>query len=112
MHRKLKVWSDKKLKYREVISIPLSFLAALKEKNSDLSQVKINEMFRLMRDIWTEISSYNNMPGWIVFLVELPLDIGRHILEEARKNVSNKEINAKLMQSHVSLKNFQACVRA
>ena len=71
-------------------SISFSFLSTLEEKNRDLSQVKINKMFRLMCDIRAEISPYNNMPRRIVFLVELPLNVRRHILEERHRTLATR----------------------
>ena len=64
-----------------MISVPKSTkLSALEEENSDLTQVEIDEVFRLMGHIRTEVSSHNAMPCWVVLLVELLLDVGSDVL--------------------------------
>jgi hypothetical protein len=45
-----------------------------------LSLVEIDEVFRLVCDVTSEVPSHNAMPGWVVFLVELLLDVGGDIL--------------------------------
>ena len=55
-------------------------LSALEEENSDLAQIEVDEMFRLVGDVRTEVSAHDAMPGWVVLLVELFLDVGGNVL--------------------------------
>lgn len=56
------------------------FLTALKQQDGHLAQVKIDEMARFVGHVRTEIPAHYAMPRWVVFLVELLLDICRNIL--------------------------------
>ena len=37
-------------------------------------------MFRLVGDVGTEVSAHDAMPGWVVLLVELFLDVSGNVL--------------------------------
>src|SRR5438105_3759748 len=50
------------------------------EKHCHLPHVEVNEVLGLVGDIRSEISSDNTMPGGIILLVELLLDVGGDIL--------------------------------
>lgn len=65
-----------------------------------------------MRDIWAEISSYDNMPGWIVFLIELPLDIGRHILEKRQSTLATRISTTNLYKKRIAeeLSSMNRCI--
>jgi len=63
-----------------VLELTSSSLSTLEEKNSDLSQIEVNEVSGLMSHIAAKVPSNNTMPGWIVFLVELLLDECSNIL--------------------------------
>jgi len=55
-------------------------LSALEEEDGDLAQIEVDEMFRLVGYVGTEVSSNDAMPGWVVLLVELFLDVGGNVL--------------------------------
>ena len=55
------------------------YLTRLKQQNSHLTQIKINKMLSLMRNIRTEISADDTVPCGVVFLVEFFLDISGDI---------------------------------
>jgi len=63
-----------------VLELTSSSLSTLEKKNSDLSQIEVNEVSGLMSHIAAKVPSNNTMPGWIVFLVELLLDECSNIL--------------------------------
>ena len=54
--------------------------ARLEEKNSDLAKVEIDEVLGLVGHIGAEVTADNAMPGGVVLLVELLLDVGRDVL--------------------------------
>jgi len=54
--------------------------AALEEQNGHLAQVEVYEVARLVGHIRSEIATYDAVPGGIVLLVELLLDIGGNVL--------------------------------
>ena len=54
-------------------------LSAFEQKNCNLSKIEINEMSRFMGNVWPKIPSDNTMPCWVVFFIELFLDVGRYI---------------------------------
>jgi len=55
-------------------------LSTFKEKDCNLSQIKINEMPRFVGNIWAEVSSNDTMPRRIVFFVKLFLDVSCNVL--------------------------------
>jgi len=55
-------------------------LSRLKQQYCYLSQIKVNEMLRFMRDVAPEISAADAMPSGIVFLVELFLNVSSNVL--------------------------------
>lgn len=59
-----------------------AILTTLKEKNGNLSQVKVNKMFCFMRYITSKVATHNTMPGGIVFLVKFLLDVCSNVLKE------------------------------
>jgi len=54
--------------------IIICFSAALEQQNSYLAHVEVDEMFRLMGDVRTEVTSYDAMPGGVILLIEFLLD--------------------------------------
>lgn len=52
----------------------------LEQKNGNLSQVEVDEMFGLVCHIGSKVSSNNAMPGRTVFLVKFFLDVGGNVL--------------------------------
>ena len=63
-----------------MFNVNMNKLSALEEEDGDLSQIEVYEMFRLVGDVGTEVSSHDAMPGWVVLLVELFLDVGGNVL--------------------------------
>lgn len=55
--------------------------STLKKQNGHLSQVKINEMFRLVCHIRTKVTANDAMPSGIVLLVKFFLNEGGNILQ-------------------------------
>ena len=54
--------------------------ARLEEQHCHLPHVEVDEMLGLMGDIRAEVAAHNAVPGGIVLLVELLLDVGGDIL--------------------------------
>ena len=69
----------------------IHFLSTLEEKNGNLSQVKINEMFCLMCHITSKISTNNDMPSGIVLFIEFFFNVCRNVLVVCKKGYFNKE---------------------
>lgn len=55
-------------------------LTRFEQKNGHLTQVEVDEVFGFMCHITTEVSAHNAVPGRVVLLVKLLLDMGRNIL--------------------------------
>jgi hypothetical protein len=72
----------------EGIGIRLS--SRLEEEHCDLPHVEVDEMFGLMRDVGSEVPADHAVPGGVVLLVELLLDVGGDIL-----------LDVELLQSHI-----------
>ena len=58
----------------------LSPLSRLEEQDGDLAEVEVEEMLGLVGDIGTEVAAHDAMPGGVVLLVELLLDVGGDVL--------------------------------
>ena len=54
--------------------------ARFEEKDSNLTEIEVDEVLGLVGNVRTEVSAHNAMPGWVVLLVELLLDDGGDIL--------------------------------
>ena len=54
--------------------------AGLEQENSDLAKVEVDEVLGLVGDIGSEIAAHNAMPGGVVLLVELLLNVGSDVL--------------------------------
>ena len=54
--------------------------AGLEEKDGDLAQVEVDEVLRLVGHIGAEVTADDAMPGGVVLLVELLLDVRRDVL--------------------------------
>jgi len=54
-------------------------LSRFEQEHRNLSQVKVDEMLGLMCHVATEVPSHNAMPCWVVFLVELLLDVSCNV---------------------------------
>uniref|UniRef100_A0A8P0PK86 Dynein light chain n=2 Tax=Canis lupus familiaris TaxID=9615 RepID=A0A8P0PK86_CANLF len=50
------------------------------QKNGHLAQVEVDEVFGFMCHITTEVPPHNAVPGGVVLLVKLLLNMGRNIL--------------------------------
>ncbi|GMR61551.1 hypothetical protein PMAYCL1PPCAC_31746, partial [Pristionchus mayeri] len=55
-------------------------LAALEEQDGDLSEVEVDEVLRLVGDVAAEVTPDDAVPGGVVLLVELLLDVGSDVL--------------------------------
>lgn len=60
-------------------------LAALEQENGHLSQVEVDKVAGLMRHIRSKVPTNDAMPCWVVFLVELLLDVCRNVLERSKR---------------------------
>ena len=54
--------------------IIICFSAALEQQNRYLAHREVDEMFRLIGDVRTELRSYDAMPGGLIHLIEFLLD--------------------------------------
>ena len=64
--------------------------AGLEEEDRDLAQVEVDEVLGLVGDVGAEVPAHDGVPGGVVLLVELFLDIGGDVL-----------LDVELLQSHV-----------
>mmetsp|Transcript_8254 Transcript_8254/g.12284 ORF Transcript_8254/g.12284 Transcript_8254/m.12284 type:complete len:83 (+) Transcript_8254:166-414(+) len=55
-------------------------LSRLENQHSNLSKIEVNEVLCLMSDIRPKVSTNNNMPRWVIFLIKLFLYVSRDIL--------------------------------
>ncbi len=53
----------------------LTYSTALEQKDRELSDVKVDKVFALVRDVGSEASTHDHVPGRVVLLVELFLDV-------------------------------------
>ena len=67
-------------KYLEKFILSESILSGFKCQDSYLTQIEIYEVLRLVRDVTSEITSDDHVPGRVVLFVELFLDEGRDVL--------------------------------
>ena len=58
----------------------LGTLARLEEEHSNLPEVEVDEMLRLVRHVGPEVAPHDRVPGRVVLLVELLLDVRRNVL--------------------------------
>lgn len=55
-------------------------LARLEDQEGELSDVEVDEPLRLVRDVGPEVLADNDVPGWVVLLVELLLYVRSNVL--------------------------------
>merc|ERR1719440_1009468 len=55
-------------------------LARLEEEDSDLAQVEVDEVLRLVRHVRAEVAAHDAVPGRVVLFVELLLDESGDVL--------------------------------
>jgi hypothetical protein len=55
-------------------------LAGLEQQDCNLSQIEVDEVFRFVRDVAAEVAADDAVPGRVVLLVELFLDVGGDVL--------------------------------
>lgn len=60
--------------------VMVSRLSRLEEKDRNLTQVEVDEVFGFMSDIRAEVSSNDTVPGRVVLLVELLLNESSNVL--------------------------------
>ena len=83
----------------------------LKQEDCYLTHVEIDKMLCLVGNIGAEVPAYNAVPGWVVFLVELLLDVGRNIffdVEFFQRNVC--AINRVLLHLLVHISVLDNCL--
>jgi len=56
------------------------FLSTLEEENGHLPQIEVDEVPRLVGDVGAEVAAHDAMPGGVVLLVELLLDVRGNVL--------------------------------
>jgi len=72
-------------------------LTGLEEEHRDLTEVKVDEVLRLVRDVGAEVAADDAVPGGVVLLVELLLDergdvlLDVVLLESLRKTEEREE---------------------
>jgi hypothetical protein len=72
-------------------------LTGLEEEHRDLTEVKVDEVLRLVRDVGAEVAADDAVPGGVVLLVELLLDergdvlLDVVLLESLRKTAEREE---------------------
>ena len=55
-------------------------LSRLEEEDGDLAQVEVDEVTRLVGNVWAKVATDDAMPCWVVFFVEFFLDICGNVL--------------------------------
>ena len=55
-------------------------LTRFEQENGHLAQVEVDEVFGFMCHITTEVPPHDAVPGGVVLLVKLLLDMGRNVL--------------------------------
>ena len=55
-------------------------LTRFEQENGYLAQVEVNEVFGFMCHITTEVPPHDAVPGGVVLLIKLLLDMGRNVL--------------------------------
>ncbi len=55
-------------------------LTRLEEEDGDLAEVKVDEVLGFVGDVGAEVAADDAVPGRVVFLVELLLDVGSDVL--------------------------------
>jgi hypothetical protein len=55
-------------------------LPGLEEEDRDLAKVEVEEVLGLMGDVRAEVTANDAMPGGVVLLIELLLDVGSDVL--------------------------------
>lgn len=63
-----------------VVAIPVSALTALEQQDGHLTQVEVDKVACLVRHVRAEVSADDAVPGRVVLLVELFLDVRGDIL--------------------------------
>ena len=59
------------------------------QQDGHLSHIEIDEVLGLMGDIGSEITSDHTVPSWVVFLIELLLDVGGNVFLDIELFESN-----------------------
>jgi len=54
--------------------------AGLEEEDGDLAEVEVDEVLRLVRDVAAKVAPDDAVPGGVVLLVKLLLDVRRNVL--------------------------------
>lgn len=69
-------------------------LTTLEQQDSNLSQVEVDEMARLVCHIAAEVATDYTMPSWVVLFVELLLDESCNVLwKEKREKVESNRLS-------------------
>jgi len=55
-------------------------LSRLEEEDGNLSEVEVDEVLRLVGDVGSKVTANDAMPGGVVLLIELLLDVGGDVL--------------------------------
>jgi len=79
-----------------------------------LPEVEVDEMLRLVRDVGPEVTSHDAMPGGVVLLVELLLDVtGDVLFDVVLLQRLRRAVHGVLLHvlSHVSIFNHSLAVR-
>ena len=55
-------------------------LSGFEQQDGDLSQIEVNEMLGLVRDVRAEVAANDAVPRWVVLFIEFFLNIGSDVL--------------------------------
>lgn len=58
----------------------IKFSSRLKQQDRNLSEIEVDEVLGLVRDVAAKVATNDAVPCWVVLLVKLLLDVSRDVL--------------------------------